>query len=297
MLRIATRGSALALAQARIAATLLREARPSVEIEFVEITTEGDRDRTSPLAVLGGRGVFVKAVEAALLTGEADLAVHSLKDVPTAAVDGLTLAAFPPRGEPRDALAATGGRVLATLPPGARIGTSSPRRVALLRAARPDVRAVEIRGNVDTRLRLLHDGEYDALVLAAAGLERLGRASEASQLFDRREFVSAPGQGALALQCRSDDAQTRSLLTLVDDVTTRDAVTAERGFLAELGAGCSLPVGASAIVDGDQLELCAMLEGTDGVARFEQASGERTSADEIGRALAAQMKLLAGVSA
>ena len=207
-LRAATRGSALALVQTELAATALRALDPALVVENVEVRTEGDRDRSTPLSVLGGRGIFVRAVEEALLDGRADIAVHSLKDMPTTQLPGLTLAAVLPRADLRDALVAREGRRLADLPPGARVGTSSRRRVALLRALRPDVEAVEIRGNVDTRLRKVAEGEYDAAVLAAAGLERLGRISEATELFEPERFLPAPGQGAIVVQCRADDTAT-----------------------------------------------------------------------------------------
>ncbi|MDA0366096.1 MAG: hydroxymethylbilane synthase, partial [Chloroflexi bacterium] len=215
-LRFATRGSRLALAQTELAIAALRGVAPDLESEIVEITTEGDRDRSTPLTVLGGRGVFVVAVEAALLDGRADVAVHSLKDVPSTPVDGLALAGLLERADPRDVLVASSGRRLAELPAGARVGTSSQRRVGLLRALRPDLVIAEIRGNVDTRLRKVADGEYDGTILAAAGLARLGRLDEASQLFDAMEFLPAPGQGVIALQCRADDAPTCALLGTVD---------------------------------------------------------------------------------
>ncbi|MQA00418.1 MAG: hydroxymethylbilane synthase [Dehalococcoidia bacterium] len=289
-LRIATRGSRLALAQTHLAADALRDGAPGLEVEVIEITTEGDRDRETPLSVLGGRGVFVRGVEAALLDGRADVAVHSLKDVPTEAVPGLVLGAYLERGDPRDVFVGRDGRRLADLPAGARVGTSSSRRVALLRALRPDLEAVEIRGNVDTRLRKVVDGGYDGVVLAAAGLDRLDRLGEATQLFDALEFLPAPGQGAIALECRADDERTLGWLAAVDHAETRAAVTAERGFLAALGSGCTLPVGAYAQLDGDLVALRAMLgaelAGADGsMPVFGDASGRPEDAEAIGRGL------------
>ena len=266
-LRLATRGSRLAQAQSALAAEALRAQHPELEVELVRVQTEGDVDRTTPLHILGGRGVFVRAVERALLEGKAEIAVHSLKDVPTASPEGLTLAAMLPRGDPRDALVASGGRRLAELPPGARVGTSSLRRAMLLRALRPDIELVEIRGNVETRLRKVVGGEYDAVVLAAAGLERLGRLGEATQIFEALEFLPSPGQGAIVVQCRSDDAATRVLLAGVDDTATRAAVEAERGILAELGSGCALPVGAFAQLADGLLALRAMVGDEAGAAR------------------------------
>ena len=289
-LRLATRGSKLSLVQSDIAADALRAADPTLDIDYVLVRTEGDVDRTSPLHVIGGRGVFVRAVEQALLDGRADIAMHSLKDVPTAAVEGLTLAAILTRGDPRDVLVASGGRRLAELPAGARVGTGSVRRKLLLHALRPDLDVVEIRGNVDTRLGKVASGEYDAVVIAAAGLDRLGRFDEATQVFEALEFLPSPGQGAIAVQCRVDDAATVERLLAVDDAGTRAAVEAERGFLAALGAGCTLPVGAYAQVAGDLIALRAML-GDDAAehARFGDAAGPAADGAELGRGLAQQL--------
>lgn len=290
-LRLATRGSALALAQAALVADALRSADASIEVEIVRVQTEGDTDRTTPLSILGGRGVFVRGVEEALLEGRAEIAVHSLKDVPTAAVEGLTLGAMLPRADPRDALIASEGRPLAALPPGARVGTSSQRRKALLRALRPDLDVVEVRGNVDTRLRRVTEGDLDAVVLAAAGLERLGRLDEATQLFEAMEFLPAPGQGVIAVECRSDDLETLALLALIEDAPSRVAAEAERGFLAALGTGCALPVGAYAQVDGDLVALRAMLASEDGsTPMFGDASGSVAAAATIGHGLGERLQ-------
>lgn len=289
-LRLATRGSPLAMAQSDLAAAALRAADPALDVVYVIVRTEGDIDRTSPLHQIGGRGVFVRAVEQALLDGRADIAMHSLKDVPTAPVEGLTLAAILPRGDPRDVLVASDGRRLAELPPGARIGIGSVRRRLLLRALRPDLDLAEIRGNVDTRMGKVASGEYDAVVIAAAGLDRLGRLGEATQVFEALEFLPSPGQGAIAVQCREDDADTVERLLAVDDHATRAAVEAERGFLAELGAGCTRPVGAYAQVDGDLVALRAMLGDDAGEhARFGDAAGPAADGDELGRGLAQQL--------
>ena len=289
-LRLATRGSRLARAQSALAAEALRAQHPEFEVELVRVQTEGDVDRTTPLHILGGRGVFVRAVERALLEGEAEIAVHSLKDVPTATPAGLTLAAMLPRGDPRDALVASGGRRLAELPAGARVGTSSQRRALLLRALRPDIEVAEIRGNVETRLRKVAGGEYDAVVLAAAGLDRLGRLGEATQIFEALEFLPSPGQGAIVVQCRSDDTATRALLAGVDDTVTRAAVEAERGVLAELGSGCALPVGAFALLADGLLALRAMVGDEAGErARFGDAAGPAGEAEALGRGLAREL--------
>ena len=294
-LRLATRGSRLALAQSELVAGALRASHPGIEIELVRVRTEGDIDRSSPLTEIGGRGVFVRAVEQALLDGRAELAVHSLKDVPTAALEELTLAAILPRDDARDVLVASGGRRLAELPAGARVGSGSRRRALLLRALRPDIEVAPIRGNVDTRLGKVESGEYDAVVLAAAGLARLGRLDEATQLFEPMEFLPSPGQGALAVQCRSDDAATRELLAGIDDAPTRAAVEAERGVLAELGSGCSVPVGAYAQFADGLLALRAMIgsdedgSGDGGGVSFGDAAGPADEAEALGRGLAEQL--------
>ena len=292
-LRIATRGSRLALCQSEEVAAELRRAHPEIVIELVPVETEGDRDRQTPLSVLGGRGVFVKAVEAALLRGRADLAVHSLKDLPTEDAAGLTVAAVPRRADPRDALVAPGGRTLRELPAGSRVGTSSRRRAALLRAIRPDLRAVEIRGNVDTRIDKVRHGEAEAALLAVAGLARLGRAGEAGQIFEALDFLPSPGQGALAVQCRADDARTVELLSHLDHPASRLATTAERSLLAALGSGCSLPVGAYGRIEGAVLALRGMLvrEGQE-LPDFGDASGPPEEAEALGRELG--LRLLAG---
>jgi hydroxymethylbilane synthase len=297
-LRFATRSSLLALTQTRLAVEALAASGAEIESETIEISTEGDRDRETPLTVLGGRGVFVVAVEEALLSGKADVAVHSLKDVPSELPPGLTLAAFLPREDARDVLVASQGRRLAELPAGARIGTSSRRRAALLRLLRPDLVAVEIRGNVDTRLRKVADGEYDGTLLAAAGLKRLGRFDEATQAFEEMEFPPAPGQGTIVLQCRDDDAETIALLSAVDDTDSRVASEAERGFLEALGAGCSLPIGAFARISDDLLTLRGMIASDEGEAGsegdaalpiFGDVTGPPEEAAALGRGLAEQL--------
>src|SRR5262249_4498973 len=254
-----------ALAQSDLVSAALRANTPDLNIEYVRITTEGDADRTTPLSVLGGRGVFVRGVEDALLRGNADIAVHSLKDMPTEDAPGLVIGAVLERADPRDAFVGAHGQRLADLPSGARVGTSSQRRHALLQALRPDLEIVEIRGNVDTRLRKVADGDVDGTVLAAAGLARLGRIEEATQLFDAMEFLPSPAQGAIAIECRADDTTTLALLAAIQHGATRAAVDAERGFLAALGSGCSLPVGAYAQVDGDLVTLRAMIASVEGV--------------------------------
>ncbi|MEQ7125480.1 hydroxymethylbilane synthase [Actinopolymorpha sp. B11F2] len=292
-LRIGTRRSALALAQTRTIAAALE--RTGVATTLVEVTTDGDRDRTSLLSRIGGQGVFVGALRDALLRGEIDVAVHSLKDLPTQPIDEIAIAAVPTREDPRDALVARDGLTLATLPPGARVGTGSPRRLALLRSSgKDDLELVEIRGNVDTRIGKVRSGELDAVVLARAGLTRLGRAHEITETFDPTEFVPAPGQGALAVECRNADEDVVRVLAGLDDPRTRAAVTAERAVLAALGAGCSAPMGAFADTiagaDGDNLSLHAVVAAVDGSATVRlSTSGPREEAEELGRALAAAL--------
>ena len=259
---------------------------------MIEITTQGDRDRVTPLTQLGGQGVFAAAVREAVLEGRADIAVHSLKDVPTTPVEGLTIAAILERADPRDAFVGSNGRRLAALPEGARVGTSASRRIALIRAIRPDLVPVEIRGNVDTRLAKLTAGDYDGILLAAAGLERLGRLDEATQIFEAREFLPSPGQGAIAIECRTDDEETRAILAQIDHAATRAAVTAERGVLAALGAGCNLAVGAYAEIDGDLLTLRAMLGGdVEGETPvFGEGAGSARDAERLGRGLGDRLR-------
>lgn len=245
-LRLGTRRSALALAQSAAVAAAVRTACGS-PVELIEITTYGDA-APGAIATLGGTGVFVSALREQLLAGEIDLAVHSYKDLPTAAETGLVIAAVPPRADPRDVLISRYGRSLADLPTGARVGTGSPRRTAQLLAARPDLDVVGLRGNVDTRIERVTGGLMDAVVLAQAGLARLGRLAEVSEVLDPMVMLPAPAQGALAVECRADDLALRELLAVLDDVPSSAAVTAERGLLAKLEAGCTAPVGALAEV-------------------------------------------------
>jgi hydroxymethylbilane synthase len=238
-IRLGTRGSALALAQARTVADAVAAAT-GVPVELVEITTTGDRS-DAPVAQLGV-GVFVSALRDALAAKEVDVAVHSYKDLPTADVDGLTIAAVPVREDPWDALVARGGLTLVQLPASARVGTGAPRRMAQLRALGRGLDVVPVRGNVDTRLRRVADGDLDAVVLARAGLARLGRAGEITETLDPAQMLPAPAQGALAVECRADDTDLVDALAAVDHPATRLAVTAERALLSALQAGCSAPV-------------------------------------------------------
>jgi hydroxymethylbilane synthase len=292
-LRVGTRASLLARTQSGVVADLLRE-RLGREVELVDVTTEGDVNR-APLASFGGVGVFVGALRQALLEGRVDVAVHSLKDLPTGPADGIALVAVPPREDPRDAVVARDGLTLGELPVGSTVGTGSPRRAAQLHALGLGLDVHAIRGNVDTRLRKVADGELDAVVLARAGLARIGRADEITEVLDPLQMLSAPGQGALAVECRSDDTETcRAVAEALDDPATRAAVTAERSLLATLEAGCSAPVGALAEVaegeDGEELWLRAVVLSLDGALDVRRStSGPVAAADRLGRELAEEM--------
>jgi hydroxymethylbilane synthase len=289
-LRLATRGSALALAQSRLVVDGLRAAWPELRVELVTVVTEGDRRRDVPAAALGGKGIFTAAVQQAVLDGRADLAVHSAKDLPAAQVPGLVLAAVPVRDDPRDVLlgrqALTAG--LDDLAPGARVGTGSPRRVALLNWLRPDLELVSIRGNVDSRVRRVHAGELDAVVLAAAGLRRLGLASEAAVPLDPESFTPAPGQGTLAVEAREDDTGALGLLSALTDRPSRVSLRAERAFLQRLGGSCTLPAGALARpTDAGPLEIQGFLSALDGKGLVrERLRGPADDPEGLGRTLA-----------
>lgn len=291
-LRLGTRASALATTQSGMIADRLR-AEWGVEIELVHISTEGDRS-SEPLAQIGGTGVFVAALREALVRGEIDLAVHSLKDLPTAAHPDLVVAAIPPRVDPRDVLIARDGLTLGELPQGARVGTGSPRRQAQLNALGLGIEVAPLRGNVDTRIGKVTSGELDGVLLARAGLLRLGRADEATEIIDPLQMLPAPGQGALACECRADDDATIRVLERIDDSDTRAAVTAERSLLATLEAGCSAPVGALAeIVEGDdgvELWLRAVVGDISGSPTIRlSATGLPSEAAAVGERLAVEM--------
>ena len=291
-LRLGTRGSALALAQSGHVAEAVR-ARLGRPVELVRVQTEGDVNAAA-IAQIGGTGVFVTALRDALLAGHVDLAVHSYKDLPTAPADGLVVAAVPVREDPRDVLVARDGLTIGELGPGARIGTGSPRRTAQLLGLGLGFDVVPIRGNVDTRIGKVGSGELDAVVLARAGLARLGRLDEATEVIDPLTVLPAPAQGALAVECRADDVELAALLSGLDDEDTRTAVVAERSLLAALEAGCTAPVGALAqVAEGDDgLEiylrgLVAAVDGTDAVRL--SATGPTSEAAEVGRRLAAEL--------
>lgn len=283
---LGTRRSLMAMTQSGLVADALTE-RTGHEVELVGVTTEGDVSKAN-LAQIGGTGVFVNALRQKVLDGEIDFAVHSLKDLPTAPAEGITLAAVPARDDPRDALC--GEAKLADLPSGARIGTGSPRRMAQLRALRHDLEVVPIRGNADTRLRKVTSGEFDAIVLAYSGLTRIDRLDAVSEVFDPEQMLPAPGQGALAVECRADRADLLQILAALDDHASRTAVTAERALLAELEAGCSAPVGAYAALEERTLHLIGVVAGYDGERQVRlSVSGHPDLAERLGRDLAARM--------
>jgi hydroxymethylbilane synthase len=285
-LRLGTRRSLMAMTQSGLVADALT-ARTGCEVELVGVVTEGDVSKAN-LAQIGGTGVFVSGLREKVLTGEVDFAVHSLKDLPTMPPEGIVLAAVPPRDDPRDALC--GPAKLADLPRRARVGTGSPRRVALLRALRHDLDVVPIRGNADTRLRKVTEGVVDAVVLAYAGLGRIGRLEAVSEVFDPGLLLPAPGQGALAVECRADRADLIALLATLDDAATRAAVTAERALLSALEAGCSAPVGAYAALEDRILHLTGVVAGYDGERQIRMSeSGHPDAAERLGRDLAARM--------
>lgn len=276
-LRLATRGSPLARWQADWVASALH---PSVDVELVIVDTVGDRRQDVPLSAIGGQGVFVKEVQAAVLDGRADAAVHSAKDLPSGAVTGLDIGAFGVRGDPRDALV---GSTLNGLPQGGRVATGSIRRRAQLAHLRPDLVFEDLRGNIGTRLAKA-DG-YDAILMAVAALDRLGLEERITEALDPEVMVPQVGQGAIAVECRSDDERAREQLARVDHVATRRAVEAERAFLAVLGGGCNLPVGAYATVNGRVVSLNAVVATEDGsTCRTHRAEG--TDPAEVGRAVA-----------
>ena len=291
-LRLGTRGSALARTQSQAVADAITAAT-GTPVELVHIVTEGDRSAAA-ITQLGGTGVFVAAIRRALLEGSVDLAVHSYKDLPTAAEPGLIIAAVPGREDPRDALVARDGLTLGELPPGSKVGTGAPRRVAQLRALGLGLDVVPIRGNVDTRMGRVADGDLDAVVLARAGLARLGRLDAITETLDPLQVLPAPAQGALAVECRTSDARTRELLGRLEDPLTRACVTAERATLAALEAGCSAPVAAYAEVaegeSGRELFLRASVTAIDGSDAVRGSlSGPLPEAAYLGRALATEL--------
>ena len=288
LIRLGTRGSKLALVQTALVrdALLALDLGSDLDIRVEIITTKGDAVQDRPLSQIGGNGVFVRQIEAALLNGSIDMAVHSAKDLPSSLAVGTTIGAYLPRADARDVLVSAGGKTLANLHPGSRVGTSSPRRACQLRVLRPDLILLDIRGNVDTRLRKLREGEYDAIVLAAAGLERLGRLNEVTEWLDPAMILPAVAQGALALQVRANDPGISGLAERLNDPPTWAAVTAERAFLTRVGGSCSLPVGAHAVAHDGEIIARGMIGSPDGhIVRGEQ-SGRLDSPEALGTALA-----------
>ena len=283
MIRIGSRGSALARWQAEHVQALLAARGHECRIQL--ITTTGDRVQDRRLESVGGKGAFLKEIEEAMLAGEVDLAVHSLKDVPTAMPEGLRLCAVLERADARDALVSAGGARFADLPAGSTIGTSSLRRQCQVRALRPDLQVADLRGNVDTRLQKLRDGRCDAIVLALAGLQRLGRAGEATELLEPGTFVPAPGQGAIALECRTGDVRVAVAMAPLHHAPTGREVEAERALLQALGGGCNVPLGAHATTHGEELRLVAFVGRADGSSLVR---GDRRGPDPaaVGRGLA-----------
>jgi hydroxymethylbilane synthase len=288
VLRVGTRGSLLARTQTDLVVAAL-----GTPVEIVPIVTAGDRS-TAAMDQIGGTGVFVSALRSALLDGDIDVAVHSFKDLPTAAADGIVIAAVPPREDPRDALVARDGLTLGELPAGSRVGTGSPRRSAQLRALGYGLSIEPLRGNVDTRLGRVAKGDLDAVVLALAGLRRLGRDDEVTEILDPIQLLPAPAQGALAIECRASDEAARAILSTVDSPDSRAAVAAERALLAALEAGCTAPVAALAEIaegdDGIEVFLRGSVTAPDGSRAVRlSATGPVTDAEGVGRRLAAEL--------
>lgn len=292
-LRLATRKSKLALAQARAYAKTLVAAHEGLSIEELHVVTTGDKIQDRPLQEAGGKGLFIKEIEEALLDGQADFAVHSIKDVPAELAPQLGIAAIPPREDPRDVLVSRDGGKIADLPEGARVGTSSLRRKTMLLAVRGDLQVGPLRGNVDTRLRKLDEGQVDAIVLAHAGLIRLGMEGRATDVLAPETMLPAVGQGALGIECRDGDERVARLLAATDHGPTRIAVTAERAFMAAVGGSCQLPVAAYCVHEGDELFVRGMVAAPDGSdPRFGElrAGWNLDDAERVGRELGESLR-------
>lgn len=285
-LTFASRPSALARWQTTRVIELLQAAHPGLECKEIVISTTGDRQLDQPLPEIGGRGLFTSELEGALLSGKVNVAVHSLKDLPVEETPGIVIAAIAEREAPYDVLVSSDGRTLSSLPEGACVGTCSVRRTAQLLARRPDLTILPLRGNVDTRVRKVINGEYDAIVLAQAGLTRLGLQAHISEVFSLDVMLPAPGQGALAVQCRADDMKTLELLFAINDPLTADAVVAERAFLSGLGSGCSLPIAAYAEKNNDMIILTGAAMSTDGRQEIRLSAADREP-QKLGERLAA----------
>ncbi len=289
-LRIGTRQSLLALWQSNYIAGLLQQQYPDCQVTLKKIVTKGDRILDVPLAQIGGKGLFTKEIETDLLDGSIDLAVHSLKDMPTVLPEGLCLTAITSRANVGDAFVSNKYDSFAQLPEGAVLGTSSLRRKAQLLAVRPDLKIVDLRGNVDTRLRKLDEGRMDAIILAAAGLERLGHAGRIKEILPTSVCLPAVGQGALAIECRSNDEEVRSMLAFLNDDAVKQATDAERAFLGLIEGGCQVPIGVHADVNGTEIKIEAVIASLDGSAILRNTiSGPSEQAAELGRQLGRQM--------
>jgi hydroxymethylbilane synthase len=289
-IRIGTRGSKLAIVQCEWVRDRIREHNPSVEVDLVRIKTKGDKILDSPLSKIGGKGLFVKEIEEALLVGRIDLAVHSMKDVPAELPEGLILTAYPEREDPHDALVSNGDIPLAEMREGGRLGTSSLRRAAQALHQKPDLEIVPLRGNVNTRLKKLRSGTFDAVILAAAGMIRLGLEDEISQILATAEVLPAIGQGALGLEVREDNGAVIDLLSPMNHPPTEWAVRAERGFLQRLEGGCQVPIAGFARLDGEELVLEGMVAELDGSRILrDEIRGKKEQVGEIGVSLAERL--------
>jgi hydroxymethylbilane synthase len=289
-LRIATRQSKLALWQAEHVASRLRAAHPGLEVVLVPMTTQGDRVLDRPLAQVGGKGLFVKELEVALATDQADIAVHSMKDVPSELPEGMMLAAMLTRADPRDAFLSVRHTGFAALPQGARVGTSSPRRQCQLKALRPDIETHMLRGNVDTRLRKLAEDHYDAIVLASAGLTRLGLEANITEMLDIERSIPAVGQGIVGIECRTEDLRSRQLTSVLNDRTAQICITAERAFAQRLEGSCQSPIAGYAELSENLLTLRGMVGSPDGVRIFRgRVASLPENASRLGMELAEQL--------
>ena len=289
-IKIGTRASQLALWQANHIKSRIETLFPQIEVEIITISTKGDRITDRPLSMVGGKGLFVKEIENALFNNEIDLAVHSMKDMPGELPEGLVIGAIPERENPFDVMISKDNKLLTDYPPKSRIGTSSLRRGSQLKAARPDLEILSIRGNLDTRLKKLKSGQFDAIVLAAAGLIRLGQKNEITQYLDETLMVPAVGQGALCIETRKDDADIRPVMEKLDHGPTRTCVTGERAFLKQIEGSCHIPVACYGEIKGDQVIMTALVASENGqevIKRQIACSGDQV--EEYGRRLADQL--------
>lgn len=286
-IRIGTRASRLALWQAEFVAAQLKNFFPTLEVELVKVSTTGDKILDAPLAKIGGKGLFTKELELQLASGVIDLAVHSLKDVPTELPEGFRIAAITKRAQPFDAFVSNKFPTFNSLPSGSIVGTSSLRRAAQILSLRPDLQIKNLRGNVETRLRKLDVGEFDVIILAATGLERLGYSSRIGELLT--ELIPAAGQGALAIEIRADDEETFQLVQSLNDAETCAAVTIEREFLREVGGSCQIPVGVFAQIDGDKINVRALIASPDGQRIVKATESAQISQIELGKKIAARL--------